>query len=137
MVNSDAMDGSVSTWQKGRKNPAINRVIDWLEAEGKGAEAVNYRLRDWLISRQRYWGGPIPMMYDGDEIVPVADEDLPVLLPEDVDFVPTGRSPLTYHEPFFKVNETLRRETDTLDTFMCSSWYQLRYLSPDCDSCAL
>ena len=134
MVNSDAMDGSVSTWHKGRKNPAINRVIDWLEATGKGEEAVNYRLRDWLISRQRYWGGPIPMMFDGDTIIPVPDEDLPVELPEDVDFVPTGRSPLTYHEPFFKVDETRRRETDTLDTFMCSSWYQLRYLSPDCDT---
>ncbi len=134
MVNSGAMDGSVSSWQKGRKNPAINRVIDWLEATGKGEEAVNYRLRDWLISRQRYWGGPIPMMYDGDEIVPVPDEELPVELPEDVDFAPTGRSPLTYHEPFFKVDDARRRETDTLDTFMCSSWYQLRYLSPDCDT---
>ena len=134
MVNSGAMNGSQSDMQKGRKNPAINRVIDWLEATGKGQEAVNYRLRDWLISRQRYWGGPIPMMFAGDEIVPVPDEDLPVELPEDVDFMPTGRSPLTYHEPFFKVNETLRRETDTLDTFMCSSWYQLRYLSPDCDT---
>ncbi len=134
MVNSDAMDGSVSTWRKGRKNPAINRVIDWLEATGKGEEAVNYRLRDWLISRQRYWGGPIPMMYADDQIIPVPDEHLPVELPEDVDFVPTGRSPLTYHEPFFKVDETLRRETDTLDTFMCSSWYQLRYLSPNCDT---
>ena len=133
MVNSDAMDGSVSTVAKGRKNPAIARVIDWLEATGKGEEAINYRLHDWLISRQRYWGGPIPMIYDGDEIIPVPDEDLPVLLPEDVDFMPTGRSPLTYHEPFFKVNETRRRETDTLDTFMCSSWYQLRYLSPDAD----
>ena len=132
MVNSDAMNGSRSTTAKGRKNPAIDRVIDWLEATGKGQEAVNYRLRDWLISRQRYWGGPIPMMYDGDEIIPVPDEELPVLLPEDVDFVPTGRSPLTYHEPFYKVDETRRRETDTLDTFMCSSWYQLRYLSPDC-----
>ncbi len=133
MINSDAMDGSVSTKDKGRANPAINRVIDWLEETGKGEEAVNYRLRDWLISRQRYWGGPIPMMYQGDEIIPVPDDELPVELPEDVDFVPTGRSPLTYHEPFFKVDESTRRETDTLDTFMCSSWYQLRYLSPHCD----
>ena len=108
-------------------------MIDWLEETGKGEEAINYRLHDWLISRQRYWGGPIPMMYNGDEIIPVSDEDLPVLLPEDVDFMPTGRSPLTYHEPFFKVNKTMRRETDTLDTFMCSSWYQLRYLSPEAD----
>ena len=134
MVNSDAMDGNVSDYAKGRSNPAINRVIDWLEAQGKGEEAVNYRLRDWLISRQRYWGSPIPMMFENGNVVPVADEDLPVVLPEDVDFVPTGRSPLTYHEPFFKVDETVRRETDTLDTFMCSSWYQLRYLSPECDT---
>jgi len=134
MVNSDAMDGSVSSKDKGRANPAIGRVIDWLEATGKGEESVNYRLHDWLISRQRYWGGPIPMMYDGDEIIPVPDADLPVVLPEDVDFMPTGRSPLTYHEPFFKVDDSVRRETDTLDTFMCSSWYQLRYLSPHCDT---
>ncbi|MDE2855152.1 MAG: leucine--tRNA ligase [Chloroflexota bacterium] len=134
MVNSDAMDGSESTWDKGRKNPAINRVIDWLEATGKGEEAVNYRLRDWLISRQRYWGSPIPMIFDGDAVIPVDDEQLPVELPEDVDFMPTGRSPLTYHEPFYKVDEERRRETDTLDTFMCSSWYQLRYLSPECES---
>ena len=132
MVNSDAMNGSQSSKDKGRANAAIGRVLDWLEATGKGQESVNFRLHDWLISRQRYWGGPIPMMYDGDEIIPVPDEDLPVVLPEDVDFMPTGRSPLTYHEPFYKVDETVRRETDTLDTFMCSSWYQLRYLSPQC-----
>ena len=134
MVNSDAMNGSVSSQDKGRKNPAIAKVIDWLEAEGKGREAVNYRLRDWLISRQRYWGGPIPIEYENGDVQAVADEDLPVVLPEDVDFVPTGRSPLTYHEPFFKASETARRETDTLDTFMCSSWYQLRYLSPNDDA---
>ena len=133
MVNSGVMNGSISTRDKGRRNPAIGRVIDWLAAEGKGEEAVNYRLRDWLISRQRYWGGPIPIVYENGDIQTVADEDLPVLLPEDVDFVPTGRSPLTYHEPFFKVSDTARRETDTLDTFMCSSWYQLRYLSPEND----
>lgn len=130
MVNSAAMDGSRSGKAKGRANQAIARVLDWLEATGKGQESVNFRLHDWLISRQRYWGGPIPMMYDGDQIIPVPDEDLPVVLPEEVDFMPTGRSPLTYHEPFYKVNDTVRRETDTLDTFMCSSWYQLRYLSP-------
>ena len=133
MVNSDAMDGSVSTKGKGRANPAIGRVIDWLEATGKGEESVNYRLHDWLISRQRYWGSPIPAVYDNGAIEMVADEDLPVVLPEDVDFMPTGRSPLTYHEPFFKVDDKVRRETDTLDTFMCSSWYQLRYLSRDDD----
>ena len=131
MVNSDAMDGNISSKDKGRNNPAIGRVIDWLEETGKGAESVNYRLHDWLISRQRYWGSPIPITYDNGAIVPVAEEDLPVVLPEDVDFMPTGRSPLTYHEPFYKVDETVRRETDTLDTFMCSSWYQLRYLSPN------
>ena len=134
MVNSDAMDGSVSTTAKGRKNPAINRVIDWLEATGKGEEAVNYRLRDWLIGRQRYWGCPIPMQHGAGGVMPVDDADLPVELPEDVDFMPTGRSPLTYHAPFYNVDETTRRETDTMDTFMCSSWYQLRYLSPDCDT---
>ena len=133
MVHSDAMDGSVSSRDKGRKNPAISRVIDWLEATGKGAESVNYRLHDWLISRQRYWGSPIPVTYRQGEIQLVADEELPVVLPEDVEFMPTGRSPLTYYEPFYKVDDGARRETDTMDTFMCSSWYQLRYLSPAAD----
>ena len=133
MINSGKMKGSISTEDKGRKNPAISRVLDWLEAEGLGKEAINYRLRDWLISRQRYWGSPIPMIYENGEIKPVSDDDLPVVLPEDVDFVPTGRSPLTYHEPFYKISDTIRRETDTMDTFMESSWYQLRYLSPNYD----
>lgn len=131
LINSGAMKGTIVTEDKGRKNPGIAKVLDWLEAEGKGKESVNYRLRDWLISRQRYWGSPIPMIYDNGEIKPVSDEDLPVELPEDVDFMPTGRSPLTYHEPFYKVSEDVRRETDTMDTFMESSWYQLRYLSPN------
>lgn len=135
MIKSGRMSGSISTEDKGRKNPAIARVLDYLEVEGLGKEAINYRLRDWLISRQRYWGSPIPMFYDANgKVHPVPDEDLPVVLPEDVDFAPTGRSPLTYHEPFFKLENGARRETDTMDTFMCSSWYQLRYLSPHYDS---
>lgn len=132
MINSGKMKGGISTNDKGRKNPAINRVLNWLEENELGKEAINYRLRDWLISRQRYWGSPIPMLYEQDgDIVPVSDDNLPVELPEDVDFMPTGRSPLTYHEPFYKVNDEVRRETDTMDTFMESSWYQLRYLSPN------
>jgi leucyl-tRNA synthetase len=131
MINSGKMKGNISTEDKGRKNPAIAKVLDWLESEGLGKEAVNYRLRDWIIGRQRYWGSPIPMLYENGELKAVADDDLPVELPEDVDFVPTGRSPLTYHEPFYKVSDTVRRETDTMDTFMESSWYQLRYLSPN------
>ena len=124
--------------EKGRKSPAINAVIEWLEKEGIGKEAVNYRLRDWLISRQRYWGSPIPMIHRMDgglETVP--DDNLPVLLPEDVEFSPTGRSPLITDEEFLDTvdsdGNTARRETDTMDTFMCSSWYWYRYLSPNYD----
>ncbi|HLV36807.1 MAG TPA: class I tRNA ligase family protein, partial [Spirillospora sp.] len=138
MVNSGQFDGAFSSEAKGRKNPAINAVIEWLEQQGIGKEAVNYRLRDWLISRQRYWGSPIPIIYRQDgTIETVPDEDLPVLLPEDVEFMPSGRSPLTYHEPFLNTVDSqgnpARRETDTLDTFMCSSWYWYRYLSPHYD----
>ncbi len=135
MVNSDQFDGTEVTTAKGRANPSIAAVIDWLEAEGTGKEAINYRLRDWLISRQRYWGAPIPAIYTEDGIEMVAEDDLPVLLPDDVEFMPTGRSPLTYHEGFLETTDSqgrpARRETDTMDTFMCSSWYQYRYLSPD------
>jgi leucyl-tRNA synthetase len=138
MVNSDLFNGTYSSEAKGRKNPAINAVIDWLEQQGTGKEAVNYRLRDWLISRQRYWGSPIPIIHRSDgtmELVP--DEALPVELPEDVEFSPTGRSPLTYYEPFLNTVDSegkpARRETDTMDTFMCSSWYWYRYLSPHYD----
>jgi leucyl-tRNA synthetase len=138
MVDSGPIDGVETNVEKGRKNPSVAATIDWLEEKGIGTEAVNYRLRDWLISRQRYWGPPVPMLYRQDgEIEPVAEQDLPVVLPEDVDFVPTGRSPLTYTEEFLNATDAegrpARRETDTLDTFMSSSWYQYRYLSPDLD----
>ena len=139
MVNSGHFDGTQATTAKGRKNPAIGAVIDWLEEKGIGQEAVNYRLRDWLISRQRYWGSPIPIIHREDsalELVP--DNQLPVVLPEDVDFMPTGRSPLTYYEPFLNTVDSdgnpAKRETDTMDTFMCSSWYWYRYLNPRYDS---
>ncbi len=139
MVNSGLFDGTYASEDKGRKNPAINAVIDWLEEAGIGKEAVNYRLRDWLISRQRYWGSPIPIVYRQDGTMETVPEDqLPVLLPEDVDFMPSGRSPLTYHEPFLNTTDSegnpARRETDTMDTFMCSSWYWYRYLSPNYDA---
>ena len=133
MVNSGQFNGLPS--QQG-----IAVVSDFLEAKGYGGRAITYRLRDWLISRQRYWGAPIPMIYCSDcGIVPVPEEYLPVLLPEDAEFRPTGESPLKYCEPF--VNTTCprcsapaKRETDTMDTFMCSSWYFLRYTSPNCDT---
>ncbi len=138
MINSDHFNGTTVTDAKGRKNPGISAVINWLEENQIGEEAINYRLRDWLISRQRYWGAPIPMQYYEDGTITAADDNtLPVELPEDVEFMPTGRSPLTYHEPFLhttdKNGNRIRRETDTMDTFMCSSWYQLRYLSPHYD----
>lgn len=116
---------------------AKRNVIDWLEEQGFGKGAVNYRLRDWLISRQRYWGAPIPIIYCPEHgPVPVPDNQLPVLLPDDVQWLPTGESPLKLH-PTWKLAECpicgkpAERETDTMDTFMCSSWYHLRYLSPD------
>lgn len=118
---------------------AIGDVIDWLEEQGTGKKAIQYRLRDWLISRQRYWGSPIPVIYCPDcGAVPVPDEDLPIVLPEDVEFMPTGESPLKYHDEFLHTTcpdcgKPALRETDTMDTFMCSSWYQYRYLSPHMD----
>ena len=135
LVNSGPIDGTVHNGEKGRKSPAIAAAIDYLEAEGVGSESVNYRLRDWLISRQRYWGSPIPVIYQQDgSIELVDDEHLPVQLPESVEFDPSGRSPLTTYEPFYQTEDSqgrpARRETDTLDTFMCSSWYFLRYMSP-------
>ena len=136
MVKSAQFDGKAVNDEKGRKNPGISAVIDWLEEKGIGKESVNYRLRDWLISRQRYWGAPIPMIYCTQHgWNPVPDDQLPVMLPDDVAWKPTGESPLKLH-PTWKnapcpvCGEPATRETDTMDTFMCSSWYHLRYLSP-------
>jgi len=112
-------------------------VIDWLEGKSIGKEAVTYKLRDWLISRQRYWGAPIPMVNcEKCGWNPVPDDQLPVLLPDDVEWKPTGESPLKLHPSWAKTTcpqcgAAARRETDTMDTFMCSSWYHLRYLSPN------
>jgi leucyl-tRNA synthetase len=109
-------------------------VTRWLEQEGRGEFKVAYRLHDWLISRQRYWGAPIPMIEcPMCGVVPVPYDDLPVLLPDDVEFTPTGESPLKYHEGFLNVTcpkcgGKAKRETDTMDTFMCSSWYQYSYM---------
>ena len=138
MVNSGPINGVETNLEKGRKNPSVAAAIDWLEEKGAGSEAVNFRLRDWLVSRQRYWGSPIPAIYSKSKgIEMVADEDLPVLLPEDVEFISGGGNALTRHEAFLNTvdsaGEPARRETDTMDTFMCSSWYQYRYLSPDYD----
>ncbi len=138
MVNSGPIDGVPANLEKGRKNPSVAAAIDWLESEGVGSEAINYRLRDWLISRQRFWGAPIPAIYVGSNgIEMVSDDDLPVLLPEDVEFTSGGGNALTRHEAFLNTTdsagEPARRETDTMDTFMCSSWYQYRYLSPRYD----
>ena len=139
MMNSDQFNGTKVNTEKGRKNPGISKVIDWLEQQGIGREAVNYKYRDWLISRQRYWGAPIPMIHcDVHGWNPVPDDQLPVMLPEDVEWKPTGESPLKLH-PTWKnttcpvCGEPATRETDTMDTFMCSSWYHLRYLSPHYD----
>jgi leucyl-tRNA synthetase len=138
MINSGPFDGTPVTAAKGFANPSIGAVADWLAERGVGAKSINYRLRDWLISRQRYWGAPIPAVFAADgaiEMVP--DAQLPVLLPDDVEFMPTGQSPLRHHAGFLNTSDAdgrpARRETDTMDTFMCSSWYQLRYLSPTYD----
>ena len=105
MVNSGPIDGIETTEAKGRANPSVAAAIDWLEENGQGSEAINYRLRDWLISRQRYWGAPIPMVHRSDGTVePVADEDLPVILPEDVEF--EGRSPLITTSAFLETTDS-------------------------------
>ncbi len=131
-VNSGFLDGLQVTEAKAA-------AIDWLEAEDLGERKVNYRLRDWLLSRQRYWGCPIPIVYCDDcGEQPVPADQLPVDLPDDVEFMPTGRSPLTTHEGFLAATcpscgGAARRETDTMDTFVDSSWYFLRFTDPWCD----
>ncbi len=138
MVNSGVFDGTPAG--KGEDGKAgLQRVIEHLEAEGLGRRKVTYRLRDWLFGRQRYWGTPIPIVYCEEHgIVPVPESELPLLLPTDVAFMPTGQSPLIQHEPFLNATcptcgGPARRETDTMDTFMDSSWYWFRYLSNDRD----
>lgn len=112
---------------------AIKAITAKLEKQSKGRLKTNYRLRDWLVSRQRYWGAPIPAIYCPHcGIVPVPEKDLPVTLPHDVDFTPDGKSPLLKCEEFMNVTcpvcgKPARRDPDTLDTFVCSSWYYLRY----------
>ncbi len=129
MIHSGRFDGTPV-------DGAVEKVVAWLEETGKGKGATNYRLRDWLISRQRMWGAPIPMIHcPVDGIVPVPYEELPVLLPDDAEFRPTGESPLKYHEGFRYVKCPIcggdaERDTDTMDTFMDSSWYQYAYISP-------
>ncbi|CAN5565969.1 leucine--tRNA ligase [soil metagenome] len=131
-INSDFLDGL-------EIEAAKSRMVEYLEEQDKGWAAVTYRLHDWLISRQRYWGTPIPIVYCDDcGTVPVPEEDLPVLLPEDAEFTPTGESPLKLDEDFRytecpQCGGRAERETDTMDTFMDSSWYQYRYLSPHYD----
>lgn len=127
LVNSGQFDGLTS-------EDARLAIVDYLAAKGDQArQTINYRLRDWLVSRQRYWGAPIPVVYcDSCGIVPVPEADLPVLLPYNVDFTPDGISPLAKSEEFIhttcpQCGQPAKRDTDTLDTFVCSSWYFLRY----------
>ncbi|HEX3015543.1 MAG TPA: leucine--tRNA ligase [Desulfobacteria bacterium] len=129
MVNSGQFDGIDS-------KTAMVKIAEFIEKQGYGLRKVNFRLRDWLISRQRYWGAPIPMLYcEKCGVVPVPEKDLPVMLPTDVEFKPGGESPLKTSSTFVEAvcpccGGKARRETDTMDTFVCSSWYFLRYCTP-------
>lgn len=130
MVNSGPFNGLHN------RKEGIGKVIDYLEENDFGTRKINYRLRDWLISRQRYWGAPIPIIYCEDcGVVPVPEKDLPVILPLDVEFKDSHESPLKHTPEFInttcpKCGKKAKRETDTMDTFVCSSWYFLRYCDP-------
>ena len=132
LVNSGPFNGM-------RNVDALESIADYLESKGMGYRTVNYRLRDWNISRQRYWGAPIPVIYcDRCGTVPVPEKDLPVVLPLDLEMRPNGGSPLPFEPSFFETtcpvcNGKARRETDTMDTFVESSWYFDRYTCPDYD----
>jgi leucyl-tRNA synthetase len=129
MINSDAFTGTPG-------DVAVQKVTEWLSEQDAGEFAVNYRIRDWLISRQRYWGSPIPMVYcDQCGVAPVPYQDLPVLLPEDAEIPPSGENALKFHKEFLHTtcptcDGPATRETDTMDTFACSSWYNYAYVSP-------
>jgi len=132
LVNSGEFSGLESSKAK-------QEITKYLEEKGLGKKTINYKLRDWNISRQRYWGTPIPIIYCDDcGIVPVPEEDLPVVLPQDVEFTGVGGSPLSKVEEFVnttcpKCGKPAKRETDTMDTFVDSSWYFLRYCDPKND----
>ena len=129
MINSDEFNGM-------DVDNAFSKIVEKIEKEGFGKSTVNYRLRDWLLSRQRYWGCPIPVVYcDECGIVPEKQENLPILLPTDVEFTGKGESPLTTSKTFMNTNcpncgKSAKREVDTMDTFVDSSWYFLRYIAP-------
>jgi len=134
LINSGAFTGK-------KNREGWDLIADFMEKNNIGERSINYRLKDWLISRQRYWGAPIPMIYcdSCSEAIPVPEKDLPVLLPEDIEFKPTGVSPLADNADFMSVEcpkckGKARREVDTMDTFVDSSWYYLRYLSSGDDT---
>ncbi len=133
LVNSGPFDGM-------KNLEALDKIAEYLESKGMGYKTVNYRLRDWGISRQRYWGAPIPVVYcEKCGVVPIPEEDLPVILPLDLDMRPNGGSPLPFEPSFYettcpKCKGKARRETDTMDTFVESSWYFIRYACPDYDT---